>query len=301
MLCGDNMKKIVSVMFCVAIVLCFSACSSQKQGEIQIPTQHTTATEIASSEAKNGSRISADNGFTPFTCSEDDDFSIFCKIGGVSYKVDTEANSLIQSQNSFEKTVLTFDDDVKSCMLVGNAIYISCANGLYRLPVDDSGNCSVDKISVVVSGILCTPSYCLNNQMSVRVSGTQDDSYLLLDTQTGDYEAAYNFNEYLSDGDAPSGLISSEKAGETALEKIKSKEFEGYFSEENYSAVSSVTLVHYPDFYYGIQGTVWEFGKHSEYSYMVEIVADGKDIAPKFTVFVNAYNSEIQFVSFRKS
>ena len=34
---------------------------------------------------------------------------------------------------------------------------------------------------------------------------------------------------------------------------------------------------------------------------MVEIVANGADIAPKFTVFVNAYNSEIQFISFRKS
>lgn len=296
------MKKAISLILCAVIVLSFSACSKQAEEETTQTTAQTSTEAQSTTSPAGESSFSAAKGFEPFTCSEDDDFSIFCDIGSASYRIDTKTNSLIKSQNDNEQTVLTFDSDVKSCMLVGKTLFISCENGLYRLPVDDNGNCNADDLTVVISDVCCTPAYCLNNKMAVRVIGSQDDRYMLLDTQTGKYKANYDFNDYLdSDADVPSGLISSDKAGEAALEKIHSNQFKGYFSRENYSAVSSVTLVHYPDFYYGIEGTVWEFGKHSEYSYMVEIIADGEDISPKFTVFVNAYNSEIQFISFRKS
>lgn len=137
--------------------------------------------------------------------------------------------------------------------------------------------------------------------MAVRVHGAQDDSYVLLNTQTGEYEATYDFNNYLSSDDSPAGLISSDKAEAVAVSEIQSDIYKQYRGGDNYSEVSGITLVHYPDFYYGNSDTVWEYGDLSEYSYMVEIVANGADIAPKFTVFVNAYNSEIQFISFRKS
>lgn len=294
------MKRIISVMLCAVIVLCFSACSSKTE-EAQTTTKSPDASQSTTAAVSEKIKA-ADIAFAPFACSEEYDFSSSCKIGGKVYSIDDDTNSLVESQDNKETTVLSFDSDVKSCMIVGDALYISCENVLYRLPVDDNGDCIVSELSAVVRDVCCVPAYCFENKMAIRVLGEQDDSYILLDTQTGKYESTYDFNYYeSSDTDLPSGLISSNEAENSALQKIHSAQFYEYLSKNNYSAVSSVTLVHYPDFYYGTQGTIWELGKHSEYSYMVELVADGEDIAPKFTVYVNAYNSEIQFISFRES
>lgn len=294
------MKKIISVFMCFALVLIFSSCSAN-----ELKNENNNATTDSVTEENetqlSASDIAAENGFVPFTCSEEDDFSVFCIKGDVSYSVDTKTNLLIKAKDCSEQSVAVFNDTVKSCIMVGNAVYIDCENGLYRLPVDDNGECDTENLSVVLNEVSGVPVYCLENKMAVRVHGAQDDSYVLLNTQTGEYEATYDFNNYLSSDDSPAGLISSDKAGSVAVSEIQSDIYKQYRGGDNYSEVSGITLVHYPDFYYGNSDTVWEYGKHSEYSYMVEIVADGADIAPKFTVFVNAYNSEIQFISFRKS
>lgn len=293
-----NMNKLIAVVMCLVMALSFAACSADTETETQ-PTSETVASTENATEKVSTSPAPED--FVPFTCSEDDVFSFFSEIGDVSFKIDYDSNSLIRSVNDTEETVMTFDMDIKSCISVGNALYLTGDDALYRLPVDENGNCDTDSFSVVLSGMAGMPAYCFDNRMAVRVYGQQDDSYVIVDTQTGEYAPSYEINEYLSDEDIPDGLISPDSAADAALEKIKSSQFEGYFLRENYSSASGISLVHYPDFYYGISGTVWEYGNHCEYCYVVEIVADGADLTPKFTVYVNAANSDIEFISFRKS
>lgn len=290
------MKKIIAVFLCLVSVLSFAACSAEEETTTQ-PAVDTTAAESATEAAEVSP---APENYIPFTCSEDDTFSFFSKIGNASFKIDTDSNSLIKTVNDTEETVMTFNTTIKSCIAVGSALFLTGEDALYRLPVNENGNCDIDSYSLVIN-MAGMPAYCFDNKMAIRVYGQQDDSYVVLDTQTGEYERSYEINEYLSDDDIPDGLISPDSAADAALEKIKSTQFEGYFSRENYSAASSITLVHYPDFYYGISGTIWEYGSPSEYCYVVEIVADGEDTFPKFTIYVNAYDSEVLFISFRKS
>lgn len=294
------MRKILFILVCFfaccSLVACSAMTSSDESTEIQ--TQTTTQTQESLTSAPH---TSAAREFVAFTCSGNDVFSFFPKFAGMLYSIDVDSNTIIKSNGEDEEVVMEFDEDLRGCISVGNALYIATEDFLYRLPVGENGGVAVDSITVVLDGESGIPAYCFDNEMVIRVYGIQDDSYILLDTQTGEYERIDWFNESISENILPTGSISSQQASSAALEMIQSEQFEGYFSRENYSAVSSVTAIHYPDFYYGISGTIWEFGNRSEYCYMVEIIADGEEIAPKFTVFVDASDGEILFISFKKS
>lgn len=314
------MKKFICILLCVIAVLSFSSCSSENKNAAESTSANSTEatsesdtssnsetnsnTTVSSGASQNSTaaeNIISTKDFVPFSCSSDDEFSFFPKFGSVSYTADLETNNLVKKSGDSEENVLSFESDLRCCISVGSALYVSTDDAIYRLPVDENGDCDIKSMSVVIDGYSGMPAYCFENKMAVRIFGAHDDSYVMLDTQTGEYERTYDINVSVSENIAPSGSISSEEAAAVAMNKIKSKQFEGYFSRENYSKASSVTLIHYPDFYYGISGTIWEYGNRSEYVYQVDIIADGEDLAPKFTVYVDASNSEILFISFRKS
>ena len=137
---------------CFALVLIFSSCSAN-----ELKNENNNATTDSVTEENetqlSASDIAAENSFVPFTCSEEDEFSVFCIKGDVSYSVDTKTNSLIKAKDGSEQSVAVFDDTVKSCIMVDNAVYIDCENRLYRLPVDDNGECDTENLSVVLNEV----------------------------------------------------------------------------------------------------------------------------------------------------
>lgn len=258
------------------------------------PTENTTEDDVFT--------VTLPTEFKPFECSKNDTPLYIC---ATAYKdislfgVDVFSDELYYL-NGDEKEIFKFPETLDPNAYIGNALFLTGSDALYRIEIDENGYYDLDSLSLVTD-FRARPAFVDENKLLLFAGSLLYPNFILLDTFTGEYEETDDCDKILSE--APSGLISAKKAEEIALKEIQKSEYQDRISGFTFSIAtdretnSNLTELYYrPDLSTTLGGW-YQYESIPEYCWFVHAIADN-DIFdyPQITVCVNAQTGSVAHV-----
>lgn len=168
---------------------------------------------------------------------------------------------------------------------------------LYRLVIDANGNYDSSAFSLVYDSP-SIPVYLEENKMLLRVLGTQNAFWRVLDTQTGEGTVAEDYNGYVDEENTPSGIVSAEQAQQTARAEIQKETYASVRGGYTFTTLNAAVLMYKPDLTFVRQDRFWSYRNASPYCWCVCVVADNTASAPAFTCYINGDSGAVAYVAY---
>lgn len=278
-------KKCLAVLLSSVLAVLCAACTNSAG----------TGAASAVSEPAQLETLALPETFVPFVCSASDFLNWQCTADDASFSA--QGNTLYLEKSGSKTAVLQFGAALTPCAYIGNALYLHSSGDLYRLVIDANGNYDSSAFSLVYDSP-SIPVYLEENKMLLRVLGTQNAFWRVLDTQTGEGTVAEDYNGYVDEENTPSGIVSAEQAQQTARAEIQKEAYASVRGGYTFTTLNATVLMYKPDLTFGRQDRFWSYRNASPYCWCVCVVADNAASAPAFTCYINGDSGAVAYVAY---